>query len=344
MEYTVDQIADQVDGKVFGDGSIKINNAAKIEEAIQGDISFVANGKYESLAYDSNASALLVSNEFDFKNSNGKSIIQVSNVYDALSILLKEFEKEGAVTKGISATAFIGKDVSLGKDVFIEGHAVISDRAVLGDNVNIAANCYIGKDVVIGKNTTLFPGVKIYKACVIGENCVIHANTVIGCDGFGFAHKDGKYQKIPQIGNVVIKDDVEIGSNTVVDRATMGSTLIGKGVKLDNLIQVGHNVEIGENTVIAAQTGIAGSSKIGKNCLIGGQVGIAGHLTIADGTKIQAQSGVGSSILVKNKKWYGFPAISYYKYLRAFSIFKILPTLLSRIESLEEKMEQGNYE
>lgn len=344
MDITVDQIAKQVAGKVHGDGSIKISNAAKIEEAQKGDISFVANGKYESYAYDCKASALLVNTTFDFKNANGKSIIQVENVYEALGILLKKFEGNDHQVSGVSSESNIADDLIYGTGFSLDSNSVISSGVKIGNDVQIASNCYIGEGVTIGDQVILHPGVKIYKGCVIGNQCTIHSNVVIGCDGFGFANKNGKFEKIPQIGNVVIKDHVEIGSNTVIDRATMGSTIIGKGVKLDNLIQVAHNVEIGENTVIAAQTGIAGSTKIGKNCVIGGQVGIVGHISIADGSQIQAQSGISASIKEKNKKWYGFPAISYYKYLRAFSIFKILPTLLRRIESLEEKMEQGKYD
>jgi len=343
MELTVNQIAGEVSGKVFGDGDIRIVRPAKIEEAKTGEISFVANGKYEALAKDSKASALLVNADFDKNLVSNVALIQVENVYEALTVLLKKFDAITQQKPGISALASIHEGATIGADVSVSDYSVIGAGSQIGDNAIISTNCSIGNHVKIGANTKIFPGVRIYANCVIGANCILHSNAVIGADGFGFfPSSQAQYQKIPQIGNVVIEDNVEIGSNTVIDRGTMGSTTIRKGVKLDNLIQIAHNVEIGENTVIAAQCGIAGSAKIGKRCMIGGQVGIAGHLSIADGTMIQAQSGIASSIEEKDQKWYGFPAISYYKYLRSFSVFKILPNLLTRLEKLEEKLTTKN--
>lgn len=344
MEFTVNEIAQQVDGEVIGNGDTKIYKAAKIEEAQHGDLSFVANGKYASFAFTSKASALLVNRDFDINKSNGKAIILVENVYEALSIIVEKFEKN-IEPKGISHLASIHEEAKVGNDLYIGDFSIVAQGAQIADHVSIGENCNIGRNVIIGKNTKIYPGVRIYHECIIGDNCIIHANTVIGCDGFGFAiTEESTFKKIPQIGNVIIEDDVEIGANCVIDRGSMGSTIIRSGVKLDNLIQVAHNVEIGQNTVIAAQTGIAGSTKIGKQCMIGGQVGIVGHITIADGTQIQGQSGVAASITEKNKKWYGFPAIPYYKYLRAFSIFKILPNLLRRLDKIEEKLEQFDHE
>lgn len=341
MEFSVAHIAQQLNGTIIGDKDLKINRPAKIEEAQRGDISFVANHKYQKFAKTSKASVLLIDGNFDKENFNGKTYIQVENVYASLPILLNLFNTKVDQEANISNTSIIHGSASLGKNVSIGNFVVINAGVSIDDGTVIGSNVTINSNVSIGQNSRIYPGVRIYDHTIIGDNCIIHSNAVIGSDGFGFAPTpNGDFHKIPQVGNVVIEDNVEIGSNTVIDRATMGSTIIRKGTKLDNLIQIAHNVEIGSNTVIAAQAGIAGSTKIGKQCMIGGQAGIVGHISIEDGTMIQAQSGVAANIKEKNKKWYGSPALRYGDYLRAFSVFRILPKLLKRIDAIEQKLEK----
>jgi UDP-3-O-[3-hydroxymyristoyl] glucosamine N-acyltransferase len=335
------QLAQILNGTIEGNPDVKISRPSKIEEGEVGTISFLGNLKYEHYAYTTRSSVLLVSKNFTPSAPIAATLIRVEDVYASVAVLLEKFgqktESQGIVStkSSVHASATIATNVSIGD------MSVIEENVSIGENTIVFPQVYIGKNAVIGKNTTLYPGVRIYNDCVIGDNCILHANAVIGSDGFGFAPtEDGSFKKVPQIGNVVIEDNVEIGSNTTIDRATMGSTIIRKGVKLDNLIQVAHNVEIGENTVIASQTGIAGSTKIGANCMIGGQVGIVGHLKIADKTRIQAQSGVAASITEPNTAWYGSPAIPYSNYLRSYAGFKQLPDLLKRVLQLEKKMEQ----
>lgn len=311
MEFSINQIALLLGGEVVGNGEAKINNFAKIEEGSEGCISFLANLKYENFLYSTQSTAVLVSKSFEPKQAYSSSLIKVVDPYLAISILMAEYKKITSKIVGeISEHASIAKNAKIGENSFIGAFSFISQNVEVGQNVQIHPQVFIGKNVKIGENTILYTGVKIYENCEIGNNCIIHANAVIGADGFGFVpNEDGIYQDVPQLGNVIIENNVSIGANATIDRATMGSTKICKGVKIDNLVQIGHNVEVGENTVIAAQTGVAGSTKIGKSCIIGGQVGFAGHLKIADGTQIGAQSGVGKNINEPKGAYSGRPLL-----------------------------------
>jgi UDP-3-O-[3-hydroxymyristoyl] glucosamine N-acyltransferase len=297
MQFTAQQIASLLNGTVEGDPSASVKQLAKIEEATPGTLSFLANPKYEQYLYTTNASIVIVNNDQQLAEPVKATLIRVENAYSAITVLLEIYNKIKLDKTGVEEPNFIHPSAKIGKDVYIGAFSYIGPNVIIGDNCKLFPNTYIGDDAKLGNNVVLYPGVKVYFDCVIGNDVIIHSGTVIGSDGFGFAPVgDGTYNKISQIGNVVIEDNVEIGSNTTVDRATMGSTIIRKGVKLDNLIQIAHNVEIGANTVIAAQTGISGSTKIGENAILGGQVGIAGHLTIANRTSFQAQSGMGRSV------------------------------------------------
>lgn len=339
MVLTVENIAQQIGGIVRGDGTIEISGASDIGSAKKGQITFLSNDKYLEKAKSTRASAILISQQWsdiDFEVPT----IAVDNVYASLAELLIMFGGAQINEQSVSELCCISKSASLGEACSIGQFTVIDDHVKIGNYSKIMSNVYIGKNVRIGENCIIYPGARIYKDCLIGDNCIIHSNAVIGSDGFGFAPlKDGSFKKIPQIGNVIIEDDVEIGANTVVDRATMGSTVIRKGVKLDNLIQIAHNVEVGKNTVMAAQSGIAGSTSLGSNCQIGGQAGIVGHLNIADGTLIQAQSGMTKAVKESGTKWYGTPAIEYNNYLKSFAIYKNLPDIQSRIAKLEKLLE-----
>ena len=340
MTYTLEKIAREIGGVVNGDGSIEINGAADLTNAQKGHITFLSNNKYIDQAKQTQASALLLANDwsdFDFDVPT----IAVENVYASLADILSIFSKGNESKEyGISPMAFISKSAHVPDNCKIGAFAVVSDGAFIGEGSQIYGHAYIGKNVKVGKNCIIYPGTKIYHDNVIGDDVIIHSNAIIGSDGFGFAPmKDGSFKKIPHIGNVIVEDDVEIGANTVIDRATLGSTLIRKGVKLDNLIQVAHNVEIGKNTVVAAQAGIAGSTKLGENCQVGGQAGIVGHLNIGDRTLIQAQSGVTKSTRKSDTKWYGSPAIDYDNYLKSFAIYKNLPDLQARIRKLERLLD-----
>jgi UDP-3-O-[3-hydroxymyristoyl] glucosamine N-acyltransferase len=338
MQISAAQLAHILQGTVEGNPDVTVTHPAKIEEAKTGAIAFLGNLKYESYAYSTGASILLVSNDFQPSQPIGATLIRVTDVYASVAILLEKFgQAQQANNTEISAKAAIHTSVQIGEATAIGDFTVVEENVVIGSSSRIYPQVYVGKNVKIGNKVTLYPGVRIYQDCEIGDNCIIHANAIIGSDGFGFApNADGTFKKVPQIGNVVIESNVEIGANTTIDRATMGSTIIREGVKLDNLIQIAHNVEIGKNTVIASQTGIAGSTKIGENCMIGGQVGIVGHLKIADKTRIQAQSGVAASITEPNTAWYGSPAIAYSNYLRSFAVFKQLPDVLRRLQGLEK--------
>jgi len=339
MQLSAKELASLLNGQIEGDPEVLVNRPSKIEEGGVGSISFLGNERYEAHAYTTDASILLVSKDFKPRQLVKATLIRVDNVYKAFALLLDEFGRQTSPEAGISPQAFISPKAELGKDLFIGSSSVIEDGARIGDSCLIYPQTYIGKNVKIGNNVTIYPGVRIYSDCIIGDHCIIHANTVIGSDGFGFApQSDSLYKKISQIGNVIIEAHVEIGSNSVIDRATIGSTIIRAGVKLDNLIQVGHNVEIGENTVIAAQTGIAGSTKIGKNCLIGGQVGFVGHIKIADGTRVQAQSGVASNVTEPNTMLFGYPAFAYRDYIRSYTVFRQLPDLYKRLHKLEKQL------
>lgn len=339
MQLSAQEIAKILDGSVEGDPEVSVSRPSKIEEGGEGTITFLANPKYEEFAYTTTASVLLVNRSFEPKKQIGATLIRVDDVYSALSTLLENFGGQLDMNAGVSEYASVSASAELGEGVAVGMFSIIEANVKIGTGCKIAAQVFIGKNVQLGKNVTVYPGARILHDSVIGDNCTIHPNVVIGSDGFGFAPQDnGTYKKIPQTGNVIIENDVEIGSNTTIDRATMGSTIIRSGVKLDNLIQVAHNVEIGENTVVAAQTGIAGSTKIGKNCRIGGQVGFAGHLNIADGTQIQAQSGIASHVKEPNTALFGYPAIGYRDYVRSYAVFKKLPDLYRRIAELERQI------
>jgi UDP-3-O-[3-hydroxymyristoyl] glucosamine N-acyltransferase len=340
MKITASELAQLLGGTVEGDPSVSVSRPGKIETGTAGEICFLGNPKYEDFAYTTDASILMVSKDFQPKQKVNPTLIKVENVYTSLAFLLEKFGSlVNAQPAVISDKADIHPSVSIGKNVSIGAFTVIEEGTTIGDNCSIFGQVHIGRNVVICEKSIVYAGVKVYHECKIGINCIIQANVVIGSDGFGFAPQtDGSYKKIHHVGNVVIEDNVEIGSNTTIDRASIGSTFIRKGVKLDNLIQIAHNVEIGENTVIAAQTGIAGSVKIGKNCRIGGQVGIAGHLTIGDGVQVQAQSGIASNIEA-GSKLFGSPAINYGDFVRSFTIFKKLPELAKKVNNLEKRID-----
>ncbi len=343
MHFTAQQIATLVQGRLEGDPDIKVSSVAKIEEAKEGDLCFLSNPKYEEFIYSSAASVVLLNESLELSRPVSATLIRVKDAYSSFAFLLEQYNNmiSGNGNTGIEQPSFISSSASLGKDVYIGAFSYIGDNVRLGDGVKIYPGSYVGNNVVIGAGSRIYPGVKVYHGCLLGEKVVIHSGSVIGGDGFGFAPlSDGTYKKIAQIGNVIIEDDVEIGANTTIDRATMGSTVIRKGVKLDNLIQVAHNVEIGANTVIAAQTGISGSTKIGKNCIIGGQVGIVGHIHIADGTKINAQSGLSKSISNENTTLNGTPAFEYKSSLKSQAIFRNLPDLQHRLQKLEDTVQE----
>lgn len=318
MKFSVEQIAQILEGEVEGEGGVLIDHFAKIEEGKPGGISFLANSKYEPYIYSTESSAVIVSKEFAPKNAVKTNLIRVKDPYLSVSKLMTAYQQMKKVKKtGLSPKAEIHETAVTGEEVYIEPMVFVGEQAVIGDRVSIFAGAYIGQRVKIGRNTVIHAGAKIMEDCVVGDNCIIHPGAVIGSEGFGFApDENGIYQDIPQLGNVVLGDNVSIGANTTIDRATMGSTRIAGGVKLDNLVQIGHNVEIGENTVIASQTGISGSTKIGKNCMIAGQVGFAGHLRIADGTRIGAKSGVAKSIEEPWGTYSGHPLMPLKQYLR----------------------------
>jgi UDP-3-O-[3-hydroxymyristoyl] glucosamine N-acyltransferase len=340
MEFTAAMIARILNGTVEGDPETKLNTVARIEEGKPGALSFLSNPKYEPYLYTTGSSAVLVKNDFTPSKEVTATLIRVDDPYQALARLLAFYEQAKPAKKGMHPSAVIDEKASIGADVYIGACAVISENAVIGDGCSLHPQVYIGENVKIGKNCTLHPGVKVYRDCVIGNDCILHAGAVIGADGFGFAPvTDSNFMKIPQIGNVILEDNVEIGSNTCIDRATMGSTIIRKGVKLDNLIQVGHNCEIGENTVIAAQSGLAGSSVVGRNCMFGGQVGLAGHLRIADGVKIGAQSGIMSTISEENATYLGYPATDSKQFLKTTVYLRKLPDLSNRIDDLAKAVE-----
>jgi UDP-3-O-[3-hydroxymyristoyl] glucosamine N-acyltransferase len=340
MEFTAATIAGFLKGEIEGNPDIKVNTIAKIEEGQSGALSFLANPKYEHYIYETKSSVVLVNKSFVPAAKIDATLIRVENSYEAFASLLRLVDQARPRKKGIHPTAVIEASAKVGSDVFIGPYVYIGDNCVVGDGCSIYPQVYIGDNTKLGNNCTINPGVKIYHDCLLGEGCIIHAGTVIGSDGFGFApQSDSEFMKIPQLGNVVLEDHVEIGANVTIDRATMGSTIIRKGVKLDNLIQIGHNVEVGENSVMAAQTGISGSTKVGKNCMFGGQVGLAGHLKIANGTKIGAQGGILGNIKEENTAIIGSPAIEIRNFMKSSVIFKKLPDVMLKIDSLEKEIE-----
>ena len=340
MEFTAATIAGFLKGEIEGDPEIKVNTVAKIEDGQTGALSFLANPKYEHYIYTTKSSVVLVNKSFIPSSKITATLIKVDNSYEAFASLLTLVEEARPKKKGIHPTAVIEPTAKIGTDVYIGPFVSIGENCIVGDGCSLYPHVVLGDNSKVGKNTIIYPGVTIYHECTVGQGCIIHAGAVLGSDGFGFAPQDGsEYKKIPQIGNVVIEDNVEIGANVTIDRATMGSTILHKGVKLDNLIQIGHNVEIGENTVMAAETGVAGSTKIGKNCMIGGQVAINGHIQIANGTKIGAQSGILGEIREENTVLIGTPAIELKQFLRSSVIFKRLPDLKVKIDTLEKELE-----
>jgi len=338
MEFSASQIAEVIKGIVDGSPDVKISRLAKIEEGEPGTLSFLANPKYTPFIYTTRASIVIVNKDFSPDQPVPSTLIRVEDAYTAFARLLELYNQIKNEKKGVSSLSFVAKSAVIGKDVYIGEFVFVGENVEIGDHAKVFPHVFLGDNVKIGNNTTLFAGVVVYSDNVIGKACTIHGGVVIGADGFGFApQQDKNYKKIAQIGNVMIEDNVEIGSNTTIDRATLGSTIIHKGAKLDNLIQIAHNVEIGENTVIAAQTGISGSTKIGKNCMIAGQVGFVGHLSIGDDVKIGAQSGV-SGDLKDGSIFMGSPAIDISIHRRALVHFKNLPEIVKRLDQLEKKL------
>ena len=342
MKFTAIQIAELLNGEIVGDKNVEVSNLSKIEEGKSGSLTFLSNPKYTPFIYSTNASITIVNNDFSPDRELSTTLIKVKDAYSAFSVLLDHYNSIKSNKVGIDTPSFISKSASYGKECYFGAFTYIGENVKIGNNVKIYSNSYIGDNVEIGDNTHISSGVRIYHDCLIGNNCNIEANTVIGADGFGFApNEKGKYSKIPQIGNVVIEDFVDIGACTTIDRATLGSTIIKKGVKLDNQIQIAHNVVVGENTVIAAQTGIAGSTKIGCNCQIGGQVGFAGHINIGNNVKIQGQSGVIKNI-PDNKTVQGTPAFDYGNFYKSYANFKNLPKIVKGINEIKKKLKNDN--
>jgi UDP-3-O-[3-hydroxymyristoyl] glucosamine N-acyltransferase len=339
MKFTAKIIAEFLKGEVVGNPDTEVWDVAKIEEAKSGTLAFFANPKYEKYIYTTEASIVLVNKSFKPQGEIKATLVKVDDAYQAFAGLLDLYQQSKPVKKGIEKNSYVSESATVGKDIYLGAFAYIGDNAKIGDNVKIYPQAYIGDNVKIGDNTIVYAGAKIYADCVIGKECVIHAGAVIGADGFGFAPSSANdYKKIPQIGNVILEDYVEIGANTTVDRATMGSTIIHKGVKLDNLVQIAHNVEVGENTVMAAQVGIAGSSKVGKDCMFGGQVGISGHITIANGVKLGAQCGANSSITKENATMIGSPAMDFKDFMKSSVHFRNFAKIVQQINAMEREI------
>ena len=341
MKFTAGQIAEILEGTVDGNPETEVYKLAKIEEGTEGSLTFLSNPKYTSYIYSTNASVAIVKDDFFIEDKIETTLIRVKDPYKAFSTLLEYYNQVKLNKSGIEEPNFISDSATYGENLYLGAFTYVGKNVKIGADVKIYPNCYIGDNVVIGDNTVLFAGVKIYSETLIGNSCTLHGGAVVGADGFGFSPDDaGEYNKVPQIGNVIIEDNVDIGAGTTIDRATLGSTIIRKGAKLDNQIQIAHNVEIGSNTAIAAQTGIAGSTKIGKNCLIGGQVGIAGHLIIGDRVKIQAQTGIGRNV-DNDEVLQGSPAFGYGDYNKSYVHFKNLPKIVNRLNQLEKKHQNG---
>ena len=339
MKFTAAQIAGILNGTVDGDEGIEVSKLAKIEEGSKGSLTFLANPKYTHYIYSTQASITIVNDDFVASQDLSTTLIRVENAYKAFSQLLEYYNQVKMNKTGIENPVFISETAKYGENLYLGAFSYIGENVKIGDNVKIYPNVYIGDNVKVGNNSVLFTGAKLYSETVVGESCVINSGVVIGADGFGFTpNEKGEYNKVPQTGNVILEDNVDVGPGTTIDRATLGSTLIKRGVKLDNQIQIAHNVTIGENTVIAAQTGIAGSTKIGKNCIIGGQVGIAGHITIGDNVKIQAQSGIGRNVK-DNETLQGSPAFGYGDFNKSYVYFKNLPKIMERFNIVEKKVD-----
>lgn len=340
MQISAQQLAEILNGTVEGNPEATVNRPGKIEEGGEGTLTFLANPKYEGYAYTTDASIMLVDRKFRPSKPVQPTLVRVDDVYASMAMLMERFAGAAPpLLSGVSPEAHIHAEAKLGQGTAVGAQTVVEQGAVIGKNCHIFPQVFVGRNVQLGDNVTLYPGARIYHDCIIGEGCTLHSNVVIGGDGFGFAPQaDGSYQKIPQLGNVVVEKNVEIGSGATIDRATMGSTLIREGVKIDNLVMIAHNVEVGPHTVIAAQAGIAGSTTIGAHCMIGGQVGIVGHIEIADGTRIQAQSGVNRSIRQEKSAIYGSPAMPYQDFLRSYVLFRKLPDLEERLAELEKAL------
>ncbi|MEN8157850.1 MAG: UDP-3-O-(3-hydroxymyristoyl)glucosamine N-acyltransferase [Bacteroidota bacterium] len=341
MNFTAAVIAEFLKGTVEGDPEASVTDVSKIEEGRAGTLSFLANPKYEKYIYDTQSDIVIVDEDFKPQKSIRATLIRVRNAYESFGQLLRLYEQSKPKKSGISKLASIAPSATLGNDLYIGEFTVVHEHAQIGEGVQIFPQVYIGDNVKIGEGTIIHSGVKVYEGAEIGAQCVIHSGAVIGGDGFGFApNQENNYEKVPQVGKVIIEDYVEVGANTTIDRATMGATILRKGVKLDNLIMIGHNVEVGENTVMAAQTGISGSTKVGKRCMFGGQVGLAGHITIADDVKIGAKSGIPNSIRQEGKVVLGAPAIEVGLFQRSSVIFKNLPKLRNQVHELEKKVSE----
>jgi UDP-3-O-[3-hydroxymyristoyl] glucosamine N-acyltransferase len=336
MKFTAAQIAEILEGEVVGNPNAEVFKLAKIEEGTEGSLTFLANPKYVNYIYATEATITIVNHSFEPEQALKTTLIKVDDAYQAFSKLLEYYNQVKLMKSGIEQPSVISENVVYGENLYLGSFSYIGKNVIIGNNVKIYPNSFIGDNVSIGDNTILFAGVKIYSESVIGANCTMHSGAIIGSDGFGFAPtEEGTFTKIPQIGNVIMEDYVDVGASTTIDRATLGSTIIRKGVKLDNHIQIAHNVEIGENTVIAAQTGVAGSTKIGSNCMIGGQVGIAGHLTIGNNVRVQAQSGVGKN-LTDGEVVQGSPAFNYSDYSKSYVHFRNLPKIVADLEELKK--------
>jgi len=342
MKFTASQIAGILEGDIVGNPDIEVSKLAKIEEGSPGTLTFLANPKYTQFIYETKASVTIVNKDFEPETDISTTLIKVDDAYKAFSKLLEYYNLVKMNKSGIEEPSFISKSAKYGENIYIGAFTYLGDNVSIGDNVKIFPGCYIGDNVSIGDNVVLFAGAKIYSETVIGNNCVINSGAIIGADGFGFVpNEKGEYSKVPQTGNVILEDYVDIGAATTIDRATLGSTIIRRGVKLDNQIQIAHNVEIGKNTVIAAQTGIAGSTKIGENCQIGGQVGIVGHIVIGNNVKVQAQSGIGRNVK-DNEVLQGSPALTYGDYNKSYVYFKNLPKIVKGINEIEKKLNDSN--
>lgn len=341
MKFLASQIAELLQGKVEGNPNAEVWNVAKIEEGAPGMLSFLANPKYTPYIYETQSSVVIVNDSFEATAPIAATLIRVPDAYASFAKLLAFYDQVTQDKHGASSLAFVSPSAKVGENVYLGEFAFVGENVKIGNNVKIYPQVYVGDNTVIGDNTTLFPGVKLYRNTVIGQRCTLHAGVVIGADGFGFAPQpDGHYDKIPQVGNVVIDDDVEIGANTTIDRATMGSTHIHRGVKLDNLIMLAHNTEVGENTAMAAQTGVSGSTHIGKNCVVGGQCGFAGHLHIADQSRFGAQSGILGNVKQTNQDFMGTPTMPLRQYMKASARIRHIDEMAKTIDRLEKEIEQ----
>ena len=340
MEFTINQIAMMLQGEVEGNGSEKVNTIGKIQDAEPGAITFLSNPKYENFIYTSRATAVIVKKDFQPQKEVPVTMIRVADPYSSFTLLLEEYDKIQSFSKsGVEEPSFMADTVEAGNGLYRGAFSYVGANVKIGNNVKIYPHVFIGDNVTIGDNCIFYSGARIYADTSIGNHCIFHSGVVVGSDGFGFApQKDGSYKKIPQLGNVIIRDHVEIGANTVVDCATLGSTLIDQGVKLDNLVQIAHNVEIGANTVIASQSGISGSTKFGKNCVVAGQVGVVGHVEIADKVTLAAKTGLANSVKKEGSVKFGYPAMDHRAYLRCHAVFRNLPELRERVNDLEKKV------